>query len=214
MLIRKIGTSVRGPGRDLVNLGANRVRIFSRLLTFQIGVRSLRTNERGRQLRRPYALSSVQRCSPHWHLNMRTVRPFRGLSMVRSSAGFSPQWLHVRTGLGSKLEKTSFLNSLAMSQSPAVRGEPVSHKGNIRSEKIFQPRAFAWNDLLTRIQDRPPRRPRIQQGGVALADFRFEAHYGLKSDIALSPKSARERTRSRGRGWRRGQAITSAAVTI
>jgi len=28
------------------------------------------------------------------------------------------------------------------------------------------------------------------KAGAALADFRFEAHYGPKSDIALSPKSA------------------------
>ena len=62
----------------------------------------------------PYALSSDQVCSPHAHLNMRTVRPFWGLSILRSSVGFSPQLVHVRTGLGSKLEKTSFLNSSFM----------------------------------------------------------------------------------------------------
>jgi hypothetical protein len=53
--------------------------------------------------------------------------------MVRTSAGFSPQWLHVRTGLGSKLEKTSFLNSLFMSQSPAVQGRT----GKLQSEHSF-----------------------------------------------------------------------------
>jgi hypothetical protein len=47
-----------------------------------------------------------------------------------------------------------------------------------------------------------------------LADFRFDTHSGLKSDIALGPKSATERTRSAGGAWRRGRAITSAAVTI
>ena len=35
-----------------------------------------------------------------------------------------------------------------------------------------------------------------------------------KSDIALGPISANERTRSAGGTWRRGRAITSAAVTI
>jgi hypothetical protein len=29
-----------------------------------------------------------------------------------------------------------------------------------------------------------------EQGGAALISVRFAAHYGLKSDIALSPKSA------------------------
>jgi hypothetical protein len=43
---------------------------------------------------------------------MRTVRPFWVLSIFRMSLGFSPQWLHAGRGLGSKLEKTSFLNSL------------------------------------------------------------------------------------------------------
>ena len=41
-----------------------------------------------------------------------------------------------------------------------------------------------------------------------------EAHHRLKSDIALGPESANERTRFRGRGWRRGRATTSAAVTL
>jgi hypothetical protein len=86
-------------------------------------------------MRRPYALSSAQVCSPHSHLNIRTVRPFRGLSIVRSSAGFSPQWLHVRTGLGSKLEKTSFLNSLLMSKSPASRSGRTC---KLQSEHSFQ----------------------------------------------------------------------------
>jgi hypothetical protein len=67
---------------------------------------------------RSYPLSSDQVCSPHLHLNMRTVRPFREFSMVRTCAGFSPQSLHVRIGLGSKLEKTSFLNSLSMDSPP------------------------------------------------------------------------------------------------
>src|SRR5271156_4015006 len=49
---------------------------------------------------------------------------------------------------------------------------------------------------------------------VALFEVRFEAHCGLKSDIALGPESANERTRFRGRGWRRGRATTSAAVTL
>ena len=53
------------------------------------------------QLRRPYFLSSAQVCSPHSHLNMRTVRPFRGLSMDRTGAGLLPQWLHDLIGLGS-----------------------------------------------------------------------------------------------------------------
>jgi hypothetical protein len=45
---------------------------------------------RGRQLR-PYSLSSRQVCSPQLHLNMRTVLPLVGLSIVRTSPGFSPQ---------------------------------------------------------------------------------------------------------------------------
>jgi hypothetical protein len=58
-----------------------------------------------------YALSSDDVCSPHSHLNMRTLRPFVGLSIDRTMAGFLSHWLHVRIGLGSKLEKNSFLNS-------------------------------------------------------------------------------------------------------
>ena len=65
--------------------------------------------KRGRQLRRTYCLSSDQVCSPHSHLNMRTVRPFTGLSIVRSMDGFLPQMPQALTELGSKLEKTSFL---------------------------------------------------------------------------------------------------------
>src|SRR4051794_26232505 len=68
-------------------------------------------HESGRQLRRPYCLSWDHVCSPHSHLNMRTVRPFTGLSIVRTVAGFLPQMPHALIGLGSKLEKTSFLNS-------------------------------------------------------------------------------------------------------
>jgi hypothetical protein len=37
----------------------------------------------------------------------------------------------------------------------------------------------------------------------ALAGVYFEAHYGLKSDIAASPKSAKGLNRSRGRALRR-----------
>src|SRR3984893_3687308 len=42
---------------------------------------------------------------------------------------------------------------------------------------------------------------------------RCAAHYGLYSHIEPGPKSAKERTRFRGRGRRRGPAITSAGVT-
>ena len=35
-----------------------------------------------------------------------------------------------------------------------------------------------------------------------------------EADISGGPSWAKERTRSRGKGWRRGRAITSAAVTI
>jgi hypothetical protein len=97
-------------------------------------------------MRRPYALSSVQRCSPHWHLNIRTVRPFRGLSMVRSSLGFSPQRLHARTGLGSKLEKTSFLNSLFMSNHQPFGGRPGKLQSGHSFPKISNPN-FRMNDL-------------------------------------------------------------------
>jgi hypothetical protein len=83
--------------------------------------------KRGRQLRRPYFLSSDHVCSPHLHLNIRTVRPVWELSMVRTCAGFSPHWLHARIGLGSKLENTSFLNSLLMENRPAC---PLSTKVN------------------------------------------------------------------------------------
>jgi hypothetical protein len=73
------------------------------------------------QLRAPYTLSSDHVCSPHSHLNMRTVRPLWELSIVRTSAGFLSHWLHVRIGLGSKLENTSFLNSLLMIKRLALR---------------------------------------------------------------------------------------------
>ena len=63
-----------------------------------------------------YALSSDHVCSPHSHLNMRTVRPLWGLSIVLTKAGFLSHWLQALNGAGSKLEKTSFLNSLLMGQ--------------------------------------------------------------------------------------------------
>jgi hypothetical protein len=50
-----------------------------------------------------------------------------------------------------------------------------------------------------------------QQGGTALADVCFEAHYGLKSDIALSPKSANTGLMRRSRGS--NYSITSSALT-
>jgi hypothetical protein len=89
-------------------------------------------------------LSSAQLCSPHLHLNMRTVRPFRGLSIVRSKAGFSPQLLHAGTRLGSKLEKTSFLNSSLMRNCPLP--VDLSYKVNIGSGKAIPPCVCAWND--------------------------------------------------------------------
>jgi hypothetical protein len=125
--------------------GSARHRRFHRSSIQERHIAILNPDSRGRMKKaanrgKPYSLPSVQRCSPHWHLNMRTVRPFRGLSMVRSSAGFSPQWLHSRTGLGSKLEKTSFLNSLFMTPIPRPFGTgPVSYKLNIRSQIISAP---------------------------------------------------------------------------
>jgi hypothetical protein len=47
---------------------------------------------------------------------MRTVRPLWGLSIVLTKAGFLSHWLQALNGAGSKLEKTSFLNSLLMGQ--------------------------------------------------------------------------------------------------
>jgi hypothetical protein len=96
-------------------------------------VPSLFQNERGRQLKRPYFLSSDQDCSPHSHLNMRTVRPLWELSIVRTSEGFLPQRLHARTGLGSKLEKISFLNSLFMMRCPATEHD----LDKLQSEQLF-----------------------------------------------------------------------------
>jgi hypothetical protein len=87
---------------------------------------------------KPQALSSAQLCSPHSHLNIPTVRPFTGLSIVRTSAGLALQLLHVRIGWGSKLEKTSFLNSSFMSTCP-LPGY-LSYKVNIRSRKTIPPR--------------------------------------------------------------------------
>src|SRR5882672_2725983 len=53
-----------------------------------------------------------------------------------------------------------------------------------------------------------------EQVAISLAGVCFGAHYGLESGVAPIPESATERTRFRGRGWRRGRAITSAAVTL
>jgi hypothetical protein len=64
---------------------------------------------------------------------MRTVRPLWELSMVRTRAGFLSQWLHARTGLGSKLENTSFLNSLLMDSRPAVKDSTKS-----QSDQLFR----------------------------------------------------------------------------
>jgi hypothetical protein len=45
-------------------------------------------------------------------------------------------------------------------------------------------------------------------------DFRFSPDSDHIEDAPTRLKSAKERTRFRGRGWRRGRAITSAAVTL
>jgi hypothetical protein len=66
-------------------------------------------------------------------MNMRTVRPFWGLSIFRRSLGFSPQWLHAGTGFGSKPEKTSFLNSLFI-KSPAGGSRGLK----LQTEHLFQ----------------------------------------------------------------------------
>jgi hypothetical protein len=58
--------------------------------------------------------------------------------MVRTSAGFSPQSLHVRIGLGSKLEKTSFLKSLW------IAALPFSNSTKHQSEQLF---LIAWAEL-------------------------------------------------------------------
>ena len=85
-----------------------------------------------RQPKRLHLLSSDQVCSPHPHLNMRTVRPFCGLSIFKTSAGFSPQWLHAGIGLGSNLEKTSFLNSSFINSLPSQ-----SRVTKLQSEHLF-----------------------------------------------------------------------------
>ena len=114
------------------------------------GLPKVRGGYRRAEAAKPQALSSAQLCSPHSHLNIRTVRPFTGLSIVRISAGFALQLLHVRIGLGSKLEKTSFLNSSFMVIAP-VAGY-LSYKVNIRSPKI-QPRVLVWNEIENRLRN-------------------------------------------------------------
>jgi hypothetical protein len=47
-----------------------------------------------------------------------------------------------------------------------------------------------------------------------LRHVRYSPDSDRIADIAGGPVRAKERTRSRGRGWRRSRAITSAAVTI
>jgi hypothetical protein len=56
-------------------------------------------------------LDSVHVCAPHWHLNMRTILPFCGFSIFSTERGVLPHSPHGLTGLGSKLENTSFLKS-------------------------------------------------------------------------------------------------------
>ena len=63
---------------------------------------------------------------------MRTVRPLRELSIARTKTGFLAQWLHAGTGLGSKLENTSFLKSTFMARRPAVK-----HSTKYQSEQLF-----------------------------------------------------------------------------
>lgn len=60
---------------------------------------------------RTYSLFSVQVCAPHSHLNMRTILPFCGFSILNTDLGFLPHSPQGFAGLGSKLEKTSFLKS-------------------------------------------------------------------------------------------------------
>ena len=50
--------------------------------------------------------------------------------------------------------------------------------------------------------------------GAPNHDVRFAPLNRHRQLEGLRPKSANERTRFRGRGWRRGRAITSAAVTL
>ena len=63
---------------------------------------------------------------------MRTVRPLRELSIARTKTGFLSQWLHAGTGLGSKLENTSFLKSTFMARRAAVK-----HSTKYQSEQLF-----------------------------------------------------------------------------
>lgn len=48
-------------------------------------------DEGGRKPRRSYCLSSVQVCSPLWHLNMRTIPPVWVFSIFTARSGFRPQ---------------------------------------------------------------------------------------------------------------------------
>jgi hypothetical protein len=91
-----------------------------------------------------YVLSLDHVCSPHSHLNMRTVRPFCELSIVRTKTGFLSQWPHTGTGLGSKRENTSFLKSLFMDSRP-----PLNTK--YQSEQLFLGR---WAELQSGMERR------------------------------------------------------------
>jgi hypothetical protein len=72
---------------------------------------------------------------------MRTVRPFWELSIFRRSAGFSPQWLHAGIGFGSKLENTSFLNSLIKSPPVVERGTKL--QSGLSFRKVMPPLLFS-----------------------------------------------------------------------
>jgi hypothetical protein len=109
----------------------------SRLFALECGAGGAARSWRAAFLKRgpepSYALSSDQVFSPHSHLNIRTVRPLWGLSIFKRSLGLSPHW-HVGTGFGSKLEKTSFLNS-SFIRSLAGDGRRLSYKVNICSDR-------------------------------------------------------------------------------
>jgi hypothetical protein len=97
---------------------------------------------------------------------MRTVRPVLGVSIFRRSLGFLPQLLHAGIGFGSKLEKTSFLNS-SFIMIPQGDGAGLSYKVDTGSIK-----AMKWvSELFRRLKSRRPQPITHMAGGVKLPDL-------------------------------------------
>ena len=93
-----------------------------------------------------------------------------------------------------------------------INAESINRLGSVAQESVVAAARAIYRGNVTIETELEEGSLRFRLGWPS--DFRLSLNSGSTEDIALGPVRANERTRSRGRGWRRGRVITSSAVTI